>query len=220
MSLRRTHNRKPAPTAAATDRLAAVLRAGLRVGAPDPGEPRNRIVKLFWIDDQLDQVGVELISVMYLDGLQGSDTSHPSASGGPELNWTLRRSGRTGGFWRILKAMFDHPYVRAFGTRQVEGNDAIGQHVANAITNNAPWTKKNVLAFEFPEGEWHVLGRVVRKRVREQPDKVYWQCPHEPGTPEYAALFAKLYEYVLTYVDDIHGPGIWLKYDRDGSSAS
>ena len=222
MSLRRTHNRKPAPTAAATaaatGRLAAVLRAGLRVGAPDPAEPRNRLVFLRWTHDTGEVETENLMSVMYREGLQGSDTSHAAASGGVELNWTLRPSATSGGFARVLRFMFDFPHVRAFGTRQT---DEVNAPLATAIRNDEAWTRKNTLTFEHPPGEWHVLGRVVPQRRKGGPATKIWACPHAVDTPEYAALFAKLYEYVLAHADDpIGGPIIWLKNVRDGSVPS
>jgi hypothetical protein len=114
--------------------------------------------------------------------------------------------------------MFDFPQVRAFGTRQTNEVDAL---LATAIENNAAWTKKNTLTFEHPPGEWHVLGRVVPQRQKGGPVTQRWECPHAVNTPEYAALFEKLYEYVLTHADDpTGGPIIWVKHVRDGSVPS
>ena len=164
-----------------------------------------------------DVVKVNLLSVMYREGLQGSDTSFPSASGGVELSWTLRPSATSGGFARVLRYMFDFPHIRAFGTRRT---DAVNERLATAIQNDEDWTMKSTLTFEHPPGEWHVLGRVVPYRRKGEPATKSWACPHAEDTPEYAALFAKLYEYVLTHADDENGPVIWISRSRDGSVPS
>ena len=225
MSLRRTHNRKPAPTAAATDRLAAVLRAGLRVGAPDPEHPKRRMVLLNWVDDTGNVDGAYLLSFEYFDGRdRHSETSYPSRSGGPENKWTVGRTEQVGrfvlklGFSDILNRMFNNDTVRAFGTRVTVPE--LPQFMIDAIQNDADWTMKNTLTFEHPPGEWHVLGRVVPYRRKGGPITKNWACPHAEGTPAYAQLFETFKEYVLSHADDENGPVVWLMNERDGSVPS